>query len=143
MTSAQLARVAHVLFHVGTFCLVSGLFSLGIISIEGPELASGLYGLPVKTSSCAGTVSTAWVQVAGLRDVGMAASAFLLYICEPRALRYYVPTLLIVPIGDAYLTLINLGTTEGALTHLGGVFAIGALTACAWLDPALDAKKKD
>ena len=73
----------------------------------------------------------------------MAASAFLLYICEPRALRFYVPTLLLVPIGDAYLTLINLGTTEGALTHLGGVFAIGALTACAWLDPALDAKKKD
>jgi hypothetical protein len=127
------ATVAHFFFHLGVGCLTFGLTALGVLSMAAPSLAAEVYGLPVAADH------TAWVCVAGLRDVGLAASALALYLYEPRSLRAFVPTLLTIPCGDAALTLALGGTAMGAATHLGGVFAIGVLTACAWLDPALDA----
>jgi hypothetical protein len=46
------------------------------------------------------------------------------------------------PIGDAVLTLKMGGTMMGALTHCGGIFAIGVLAVSAWLDPALSHRTK-
>ena len=130
-----IARAAHILFHIGTCCLMFGLTALGVMSILAPAFAGEMYG--VRSSG-----DGAWVAIAGLRDIGIAACTLAIYMYEPRALRAFCPALLTIPIGDAMLTLKLGGTLLGALTHLGGVVAIGVLTACAWLDPALDAAKR-
>ena len=133
----EIAAISRFLFHLGTGCLVFGLSVLGILSVALPLVASEMYGLPASDPS-----ATAWVSVAGLRDLGLAMAALALYLYEPRSLRAFVPTLLLIPIGDAILTLRLGGTVIGALTHLGGVFAISVLTACAFLNPDLDARAK-
>ena len=135
--STSVQRVAHVLFHIGTCCLVTGLSVLGLLSMRMPSIAAELYGLPVSSTEAA-----AWVKVAGLRDFGLAIAAAAIYGFDARSLRVFVPTLLLIPIGDAVLTFTDGGTVPGALTHLGGVVCIGVLAACAWLDPALDAPVK-
>ena len=131
-TPSSIQQLAHLLFHIGTCCLCCGLTVLGIMSMVAPAAAAELYGLPIQAE-------TAWVRVAGLRDIGLAVAAAALYLYEPRALRAFCPTLLVIPIGDAALTLALGGTVMGALTHLGGTLAISILTAAAWLDPKLDA----
>lgn len=124
--------MAHLLFHVGIACLVIGLSCLGILSLVVPATAAILFGLPSTGDA------HAWVQVAGVRDVGLAAAALSLYAFDARCLRVFVPALLLIPVGDAALTITNGGTVEGALTHLFGTICIGVLAACAWLDPGLD-----
>ena len=119
------------LFHLGSWCLIGGLTALGVLSIYAPATAAAMYGLPV-------AVETAWVKVAGLRDIGMAATALALYRNEPRGMRYFCPALLMIPLGDAALTYAFGGTLMGALTHLGGVFAVGALSFFAWKNGELN-----
>ena len=133
----SVAELAKFFFELGTACLVLGLSVLGILSMSVPKIASELYGLPAADPS-----ADAWVAIAGLRDLGLALTAFFLHRFERRSLRVFGPTLLIIPIGDALLTYKFGGTVMGALTHLGGVFAIGVWTACAWLNEDLDARVK-
>mmetsp|Transcript_16835 Transcript_16835/g.27925 ORF Transcript_16835/g.27925 Transcript_16835/m.27925 type:complete len:138 (-) Transcript_16835:257-670(-) len=129
-----LQLLARVLFHVGTFCLAFGLAALGALSITTPSSAALLYGLPIASQEYG------FVCVAGLRDFGLAVAVLAIYAFEPRAMRAFVPALMLIPLGDAVLTISLGGTMIGALTHLAGTFAIGILTACAWLNPALNAR---
>ena len=131
----KVAGLARVLFHVGCCCLATGLTALGVLSICAPTVAADLFGLPVPAGSAA---AASWVQVAGLRDIGLALGVFAVYRYEPRGMRYVGPTILAIPIGDAYLTLANGGTVQGALTHLGGTIAVAILCGCAWLNEELD-----
>ena len=123
-------RVARVLFHIGCYCLSIGLASLGILSALQPSAASELYGIPASSDE-----AQQWVRVAGLRDLGLAISAFVLYISSPGSMRVFVPTLLPIPIGDAMITLANGGREAflGACAHLLGTVAIAILAVCAWL----------
>lgn len=100
-----------------------------------PSAAANLYGISVSSD-------IAWVQVAGLRDLGLGVASASIYRLEPRAMRVYAPTLLLVPLGDVILTLKH-GTVLGALTHCGGIVAIGILSICAWLNPELSLLKRE
>ena len=156
----SLADVAHFLFNLGSACLSMGLIGLGIGCLALPDASAEMYGLPTQEGA-------PWVMVAGLRDLGLGVAAVALFLLEPRAMRVFVPTLLIIvradsaeltlpalrpadarlpafaqPIGDALLTLKMGGTVVGALTHTGGVVCIGVLAVCAWLDPALSPRAK-
>ena len=89
-------------------------------------------GLPVQLDGAV----LAWVRVAGLRDTGLGVATIALLACHRPALRYFVPSILLIPLGDAALTWSS-GTVMGAATHLVGTFAVGVLCVCTWLDPTL------
>ena len=124
--------IAHLGFNVGCVCLSVGLLGLGVACMFAPEAAAQLYGIPADATG-------AWVQVAGLRDLGLGCTALALYCAQPSAMRVFAPTLLVIPVGDAALTF-RYGSAFDALTHLVGTVAIAVLAACAWLDPALKPK---
>ena len=84
-----MATVARFLFNLGSMCLSLGLVSLGLVCMVAPGLAAELYGLPVESGR-----AIAWVEVAGLRDLGLGITAFVLYVCEARTMRYFVLSLL-------------------------------------------------
>ena len=69
--------------------------------------------------------------------VGRAALALLIFC--PAALRYYVPTTLLVAIGDAHITAGHSGAEAkaGLLLHAAGGAAILVLSAVLWCDEKL------
>ena len=136
----MIAALAYYLFHIGAVCLSTGLSCLGALSMAMPSTAAELYGLAAPATNLP---AIAWVEIAGMRDLGLGLCAHVLYMMEPRSLRYFCPMLILIPVGDAWLTLKNGGTTLGALTHFGGVVAIGILSLCAWLNPQLDRDKHE
>ena len=73
------------------------------------------------------------LSVTGLRDAGLGVATFALLAYQRPALRYFVPAILLIPLGDAVIT----WGAPGAATHLAGTVAIGILSVCAWLDPTL------
>ena len=136
----EAARAAHLLRKIGAMCLSFGLIGLGVICSISPNDAAKLYGLP--TLSDASAVH-AWVQVAGLRDFGLGCATLAISVSYPQALRVYAPTIAIIPIGDAYLTYAFGGSALDAAAHIFGTVAIGILSLCAWLDPALSASSEE
>ena len=130
MPTLSVGSIAHLLFNIGSVCLSLGLSVLGICCMVDPATAATLYGLPSN--------NIPWVQVAGLRDLGLGLAAIALFLCCPSAMRFYTLAILPIPAGDAYLTHIHGGTLDGLLSHSFGIVAIGTLAACAWLDPALN-----
>jgi len=134
--STLLRDAATLLRNLGACIMAFGLCALGVVCTVAPHEAASLYGLPVTNS---GNVS--WVLVAGLRDIGLGLATLALQLFEPRALRYYVPAILCVPIGDAVLTISQGGTALDAATHGLGTIAVAILAACAWLDQTLDVSK--
>ena len=127
---ASVGQIAHLLVLVGSTIMGSGLVGLGAMCCAAPATAAELYGLPVQLDE-----AVAWVRVAGLRDAGLGVATFALLAYQRPALRYFVPAILLIPLGDAVITWS--GTATGAATHLAGTVAIGILSVCAWLDPTL------
>ena len=130
---ASVGQIAHLLVLVGSTIMGSGLVGLGAMCCAAPATAAELYGLPVQLDE-----AVAWVRVAGLRDAGLGVATFALLAYQRPALRYFVPAILLIPLGDAVITWSAPGgTATGAATHLAGTVAIGILSVCAWLDPTL------
>ena len=130
---ASVGEIAHLLVLIGSTIMGSGLIGLGAICCAAPATAAELYGLPVQLDE-----ALAWVRVAGLRDAGLGVATFALLAYQRPALRYFVPAILIIPLGDAVITWSTSGgTATAAATHLAGTVAIGILSVCAWLDPTL------
>ena len=101
--SLSVTGVAHILFHVGSVCLSVGLTALGIMCWFAPSLAAEQYGIePCRLPS---GIRSEWVQVAGLRDLGLGLATLGLYLYEPRAIRIFVPAITCIPAGDALLAL--------------------------------------
>ena len=132
MPPLTVASIAHLLFNIGSVFLSLGLTGLGVLCMVSPGTAATLYGLP--------SDNIPWVQVAGLRDLGLGLASISLYLFCPSAMRFYTLAILPIPAGDAYLTHVSGGTIDGFLSHSFGIVAIGTLAACAWLDPALKSK---
>ena len=129
----SVGQIAHLLVLVGSTIMGSGLIGLGAMCCIAPATAAELYGLPVQLDE-----AVAWVRVAGLRDAGLGVATFALLAYQRPALRYFVPAILLIPLGDAVITWSAPGgTAVGAATHLAGTVAIGILCLCAWLDPTL------
>ena len=133
MAALSIGAVAHFLRVLGSVILSFGLIALGIVCLVNPEFASIMYGLPVGSASG----DMRWVLVAGLRDFGLGVAALALHVFDPGAMRIFAPSLLIIPIGDAILTLQQGGTQLHAAIHVAGSVAIGILSACTFLDPTL------
>lgn len=137
--SLSVTGVAHILFHVGSVCLSLGLTALGIMCWFAPGLAAEQYGIePCRLPS---GIRSEWVQVAGLRDLGLGLATLGLYLYEPRAIRIFVPAITCIPAGDALLALQH-GTATGAAAHVFGIVALSILSASAWLDPSLHQKRE-
>ena len=137
--SLSLTGVAHILFLVGSVCLSVGLTALGIMCWFAPGLAAEQYGIePCRLPS---GIRSEWVQVAGLRDLGLGLATLGLYLYEPRAIRIFVPAITCIPAGDALLALQH-GTATGAAAHVFGIVALSILSASAWLDPSLHQKRE-
>ena len=135
----DVSDVAHLLTNVGAICLSVGLMALGVVSMLAPAMASALYGLP--------TTEAAWVQVAGLRDLGLGGCTLAVYVVEPRVLRVFLIPMLAIPVVDTLLAVSHSresssDRTHAALSHVAGTIAVAILTLCAWLDPALKRKKE-
>ena len=128
----NIAQAAHALRIIGALIMGTGLFALSAICLGRPRFASSMYGLPVGNAG-----NTDWVLVAGVRDLGLGIATLALQIFEPRALRVFAPAIMIVPAADAALTLARGGSAADAAIHALGTVAIGILSICAWLDPAL------
>ena len=124
--------MAHLLVLVGSTIMAVGLVSLGAMCCVDPATAAELYGLPVQRDE-----AVAWVRVAGLRDAALGVATLALLACHRPALRYFVPAILPIPLGDAALTWSSGGTAMGAATHLAGTVAVSILCVCTWLDPTL------
>ena len=121
---------------LGSCILSVGLISLSFLCVTAPEFSAEMYGLPVQAAG-------GWLAAVGLRDFGLGASTLALFLFDRPALRVYVPSLLVVPLGDAAITLWWGGTTIGAATHCLGAVAILLLAIFAWLDPALNRTRTD
>jgi len=91
-----------------------------------------MYGLPISDTA------KGWMAATGLRDGGLGVTAIALFLLDRPALRIFVPTLLVVPLGDAVVTLQFGGSAIGAATHCLGAVAILLLAIFAWLDSTLD-----
>ena len=126
--NGSVGQIAHLLVLVGSTIMGSGLIGLGAMCCIAPATAAELYGLPVQLAE-----AVAWVRVTGLRDAGLGVATFALLAYQRPALRYFVPAILLIPLGDAVIT----WGAPGAATHLAGTVAIGILSVCAWLDPTL------
>ena len=136
---ASVGQIAHLLVLIGSVILGSGLIGLGGVCCLAPATAAELYGLPVQLDE-----AVAWVRVAGLRDAGLGVAAFALLAYQRPALRYFVPAILLIPLGDALITWSAPGgTATGAATHLAGTICVGILCACTWLDPTLSSTVHD
>ena len=136
---ASVGQIAHLLVLIGSVIMGSGLIGLGGVCCLAPATAAQLYGLPVQLDE-----AVAWVRVAGLRDAGLGVAAFALLAYQRPALRYFVPAILLIPLGDALITWSAPGgTATGAATHLAGTICVGILCACTWLDPTLSSTVHD
>ena len=136
---ASVGQIAHLLVLIGSVIMGSGLIGLGGVCCLAPATAAQLYGLPVQLDE-----AVAWVRVAGLRDAGLGVAAFALLAYQRSALRYFVPAILLIPLGDAQITWSAPGgTATGAATHLAGTICVGILCACTWLDPTLSSTVHD
>ena len=136
---ASVGQIAHLLVLIGSVIMGSGLIGLGGVCCLAPATAAQLYGLPVQLDE-----AVAWVRVAGLRDAGLGVAAFALLAYQRPALRYFVPAILLIPLGDALITWSAPGgTATGAATHLAGTICVGILCACTWLDPTLSSTIHD
>ena len=122
--------LATVLRKVGANIMGTGLVVLGVLCVMAPSTASAMYGLPAKREN-------PWVIVAGIRDFGLGIATLMLNYYEPRSLRVFVPSVLLVAVGDAMLTITQGGTVPEAGAHIGGSVAIIILTIVAWLDRTL------
>ena len=136
---ASVGQIAHLLVLIGSVIMGSGLIGLGGVCCLAPATAAQLYGLPVQLDE-----AVAWVRVAGLRDAGLGVAVFALLAYQRPALRYFVPAILLIPLGDALITWSAPGgTAAGAATHLAGTICVGILCACTWLDPTLSSTVHD
>ena len=97
----------------------TGLIGLGLHAALMPGLASLSYGMP--------TLEPGWVAATGLRDVALGVMTFTLWFKRPDALRWFLPGLLLVPLGDIVLVLMHGGGLLSTLPHALGVGYIAAL----------------
>eukprot|EP00746_Dinoflagellata_sp_MGD_P068268 gnl/MRDRNA2_/MRDRNA2_28127_c0_seq1.p1 gnl/MRDRNA2_/MRDRNA2_28127_c0~~gnl/MRDRNA2_/MRDRNA2_28127_c0_seq1.p1 ORF type:complete len:202 (+),score=23.63 gnl/MRDRNA2_/MRDRNA2_28127_c0_seq1:93-608(+) len=132
---ALLERFAPFFFHLGTWIMSLGLIILGVMCIASPQFAADMYGLPIDPKA---SRAAAWVEAVGIRDFGLGCSTLILYKFEPKALRYFIPSLTLVSGGDAWVTARNDGILLGLLNHVGGTVAISILAMFAWLNVGLD-----
>ena len=129
---ALMPALAHAMFLSGTLILATGLTALGVFCIVNPMQAALLYGVPSPDA-----ISNAWVAVAGMRDLSMGITTLLLFIFQRSSLRWYVPSLLILPLGDAGLVFRFGGSQADAISHVFGFVCIAVLSMVTWLeDPA-------
>jgi hypothetical protein len=128
---STISVASHFLVQLGSVVMAIGLIGLSIVCTVAPNTASEMYGLSLQDTS-------GWLAATGLRDFGLGVSTIALFVFDRPALRIFVPSLLIIPIGDAAITLLWGGSALGAATHLLGAVAILLLAVFTWLDPALD-----
>mmetsp|Transcript_69290 Transcript_69290/g.123399 ORF Transcript_69290/g.123399 Transcript_69290/m.123399 type:complete len:157 (+) Transcript_69290:84-554(+) len=136
----SVAYISHMLVLLGSTAMSFGLMALGVLCIAAPQFSSKMYGLPLAKLSDTGGKSEGipWVDVVGLRDFCIGVGGLAFFLCQPKALRIYVPVVALVPAGDAVLTISWGGLITGWLTHLFGVVSLGTLAVATWLDPSLD-----
>lgn len=105
------------LFRSGMVVLSLGLLGLGVAAIAFPELSSVGYGVQGEP---------AWVAATGLRDIALGLMAAGLLLRAPSALRVFLPTLILVPLGDVAFVLLWGDSVLGIAPHaLGAIYITG------------------
>ena len=85
------ADASHFLRVLGTLLLATGLLALGAMCVVDPHSAAEMFGLPLTSDG-----DVRWVAVAGARDAAIGAGTLALHFSEPRVMRVFAPTLLLL-----------------------------------------------
>lgn len=122
---------------LGACVLGSGLVAMGSMCYVAPSVASDVYGLPIFPNgqpaflkSDAPPNAEAWVMATGLRDLSLGVATLSIQIFRRDALLFLVPSVLLVPLGDACITYASLageGRLAATAPHCFGSACVGAL----------------
>lgn len=136
--------LVHLAVLVGSGFLAVGLLLLGTTCILNPEFAAKGYGVPFPedciAKECVGAeVLVSWVKAAGVRDFALGMVTLALLLKAPVALRWFLPAVLVLPLGDVYVAYTHAGL--GAIVpHALGTLGIAGAACAAWLDAKLDSQ---
>ena len=104
--------------------LALGLFALGLGAFVAPSFSSVSYGVP--------TDASAWVMATGLRDVALGAMVVGLWWGARDALKWFLPGMMLVPLGDVVIVLLHGESIVGIAPHAAGTVYIALLSWCSW-----------
>ncbi|MEN9578410.1 MAG: hypothetical protein RJA70_1419 [Pseudomonadota bacterium] len=109
---------------IGTIFLGLFLCGLGVYCALAPvEKYAEFYGIAGDGSAIRG-----WMLAKGLRDFTLGTMTFVLLAADPGALKYFVPLIPMITIGDAVITSrFSKAGAKSAIPHLGGTFVISLL----------------
>ena len=104
--------------------LALGLLALGVGALVAPGFSSNSYGVPTEAS--------AWVMATGLRDIALAGMIAGLWWGARDALKWVFPGMLLVPLGDVVIVLLEGESLVGIAPHAAGTAYIALLSWCSW-----------
>jgi hypothetical protein len=113
--------------HGAVLLLGLGLIGLGVGAVVLPEASSHGYGVPTQEST--------WVTAAGLRDVSLGLMALVFRARYPDVLRFFVPLMFPIPVGDVVLVLAAGQPLFSILPHAVGTVGIAVLSVWLWRRP--------
>mmetsp|Transcript_61853 Transcript_61853/g.119181 ORF Transcript_61853/g.119181 Transcript_61853/m.119181 type:complete len:153 (-) Transcript_61853:50-508(-) len=128
-----LQQVAHALTIAGSACLSAGLIVLSFMAFADPQGAAVHYAGVAASAS-----AVPYVIAMGVRDLALGLATMVLAFKVPAAMRFFAPTVLVVPIGDVVTTLTHGTTLLQAAPHILGTAGVAVFVIATWLDPALD-----
>ena len=116
-------RIVSPLARLGTVVLAIGLLGLGVGALVLPEWSAQTYGVPVEQG--------AWVQATGLRDLVLGL-VLLALLPSPTALRRILPLVILLPLGDVAIVLLDGQPLAATAPHAVGTLAIAILAGLVW-----------